>query len=72
MRALNDNEWLNFRSSVKCQWLTCFAGMGLAGIGSCCVPAGRWDRKKCPAFKTAAEFEAEMKERADLCSNLPF
>ena len=55
MRALNDLEFDNFRSFVKCRWLECFAGLGLAGHGICCA-RGAWDKENCPDFETEEDF----------------
>lgn len=34
----------------KCNWLNCFAGMGLAGSGVCFLE-GKWWLENCPCFK---------------------
>lgn len=50
MRALTDDEFLDFRRVVKCRWLDCVHGMGLAGRGDCSGVGAKWDEEKCPAF----------------------
>ena len=49
MRCLNDEEWENFKEHVKCRWIECVGGLGLAGNG-CCSFRGDWDRIDCPKF----------------------
>jgi hypothetical protein len=35
---------------MKCDWLNCEAGIGIAGCG-CCFLHGEWWKKKCKQFK---------------------
>lgn len=35
---------------MKCNWLECVAGCGIAGSGVCFLK-GEWWKKKCPKFK---------------------
>lgn len=37
-------------SDVKCQWLSCMAGTGLAGSGRCFL-AGSWWIEECPQYE---------------------
>lgn len=32
---MTDEEWLHWKDVVKCDWLHCAGGMGLAGNGCC-------------------------------------
>lgn len=40
---------------VKCSWLDCVAGMGLAGLGSC-FSHGMWWHPSCPRHENEDEF----------------
>ena len=64
MRPLNDKEFENFKKYVKCQWLDCAHGMGLAGQGICSHPGGKWNRKKCPEFIPEDDFLAQWEATA--------
>jgi hypothetical protein len=57
LRPLNDAEWLDFKLFVKCRWLWCAHGQGLAGHG-CCSAQGEWTRKDCPLFVTDEDYAA--------------
>lgn len=57
MRTLNDQEWLGFRVAVKCRWLYCTHGQGLAGHG-CCAAQGEWNRVDCPEFVLEEDYLA--------------
>jgi len=63
MRPLNDKEFLNFKKYVKCGWLNCAFGFGLAGQGRCVHRGGKRNRKKCPEFITMADFLVQWKDR---------
>lgn len=46
--------------SLKCQWLYCVAGMGIAGSGSCFLN-GAWWMPCCPEFVDEDRFLEEAK-----------
>jgi hypothetical protein len=46
---------------AKCKFITCVAGMGLAGMGTCFL-GGEWDNPECPKFKDEQEFIREHEE----------
>ena len=69
MRPLTDIEYDAFGTYVKCPWLKCAAGMGMAGRGDCCF-SGRWDRKDCAKFQAEEDFLAEGQKREE--EVLPF
>ncbi|MHB8123152.1 MAG: hypothetical protein ACYDG4_13460 [Desulfuromonadaceae bacterium] len=60
--AMNDQEWLAWSSEhpagsvVKCKWLTCYAGTGLAGNGMC-FAGGDWKNPECPQFVDDGEYQ---------------
>ena len=56
MRSLNEEEFDNFKAVVKCNWLACAGGMGLAGNGRCSFD-GAWNRADCPKFINEYDFE---------------
>ena len=58
MRGLNDVEFVNFKKFVKCRWIACAGGGGLAGNG-CCSFSGEWNRADCPKFTTYEDFEKQ-------------
>lgn len=47
---MEDKDWLNWQAIVKCPWLTCYAGLGLAGNGNC-FAGGDYKNKDCPEYK---------------------
>lgn len=51
---------------IRCDYIHCFAGMGMAGAGKCAA-RGMWWHPACPAFKTEAvrEWGREFKQRSD-------
>ena len=53
---MTDQEWLNWNDTVKCNWLTCAGGCGLAGNG-CCSFRGDFRNENCPKFITDEEYE---------------
>ena len=65
MRPLNDKECENFKQYVKCGWIDCAFGMGLAGQGICAHQGGQWNRKKCPGYISEADFLAHWKRDAE-------
>ena len=60
MRPLNNEEYENFHKHVKCNWIECAYGLGLAGRGDCC--AGDWTQKDCPEFVTIVNLEADWRK----------
>lgn len=60
-RPLDDNEWLEWNKSneyVKCDWIFCAGGQGLAGHG-CCPFGGDWDFVDCDKFITEEDYEKQ-------------
>jgi hypothetical protein len=53
---MTDTEWLNWKDVVKCNWLKCAGGMGLAGNG-CCSFRGDFHKTICPKFITDEDYE---------------
>ncbi|MFH2075132.1 MAG: hypothetical protein ABIJ57_07260 [Pseudomonadota bacterium] len=53
--TMTDAEWLAWSESVKCRWKSCYAGLGLAGNGTC-FAGGDWKREDCPEFKDENEW----------------
>lgn len=45
----------------KCPFMTCAAGMGLAGMGVCFL-RGEWDNPECPKHKSDDDFIKEHGE----------
>ena len=68
MRPLTDTEFLNFKKYVKCGWINCAFGMGLAGHGICTAVRGQWNHKQCPEFITSADFLVQWKDREEMKS----
>ena len=64
MRPLNDEEWDNYKDVVKCTWLLCAGGMGLAGHGHCSF-AGEWDNPECPDFITEDDYLKRWRDEFD-------
>ena len=61
---MTDEEWLHWKDIVKCDWLHCAGGMGLAGNG-CCAFRGDYDKADCAKFISEEEYEAKMKRLMD-------
>lgn len=59
---MTDEEWINWKNAVKCNWLKCAGGMGLAGCGICSF-GGDFDKEDCRLFITEEDYET--KNRAD-------
>ena len=59
---MTDYEWLRFDQFVKCNWLFCAGGEGLAGNG-CCSFRGDYKAKDCPKFITNEDWDKKMEER---------
>ena len=57
-KPLTDEEFLNFKDVVKCNWLKCAGGMGLAGLG-CCSFYGEYKNPDCPKFITDDDYDKQ-------------
>jgi len=55
-KPMTNDEFDNFGKVVKCNWVKCAGGMGLAGCGNCCF-RGDFKDKNCPEFITDEEYE---------------
>lgn len=55
-------EFDDWKNVVKCGWLECAGGMGLAGNGSCSF-RGDFTNPNCPNFITDEDYEKEMMQR---------
>jgi hypothetical protein len=62
-RPLTDDEFIRFSKVVKCNWLKCAGGLGLAGNG-CCSFRGDYDNEYCSKFITDSDYDKLIKERA--------
>ena len=51
---MTDEEWLHWKDIVKCDWLHCAGGMGLAGNG-CCSFRGDYDKTDCAKYISEEE-----------------
>lgn len=65
--------YMSEESKIKCDFINCFAGMGLAGGGRC-FAYGAWWMNDCPNFKDEDEWllewkklDTEMKAFEDSC-----
>jgi len=56
--AMTDAEFTDFKNVVKCNWLKCAGGMGLAGNG-CCSFRGDFKSENCPKFITDDDYEKQ-------------
>ena len=56
---MTGEEFLNWRSVVKCNWIDCAGGGGLSGNG-CCSFRGDYDKPDCDKFITDEEYEKKM------------
>lgn len=54
-------EFENWKDAVKCNWLKCAGGMGLAGNG-CCSFRGDFDKENCPLFITEEDYENKHRD----------
>lgn len=61
---MTDNEFTNFKDHVKCKWLSCHAGGGLAGRGDC-FAGGNFQDPECWAYKNEDEFERQAQAAED-------
>lgn len=52
----------NLTKAVRCDWLNCAGGMGLAGNGMCSF-RGDWSRVHCPDFIRNDDYEREGENR---------
>ena len=50
------------RKDMKCKWLHCAYGMGLAGTGCCVVKNGDPKNPNCPEFRTEEQMLKEQRE----------
>jgi len=63
---MSDEEWVNFGAVVKCNFVKCNAGMGLAGKGSC-FNHGDYTDADCQQFTDEKVWLEEWRKReADL------
>ena len=60
--AMDDDDWLNWGTAVKCRWIDCYCGMGLAGKGEC-FAGGDYKNPDCPKYKSEDEYVAEQDEK---------
>jgi hypothetical protein len=54
---MTDKEWRDWHYTVKCKWMDCYAGQGLAGNGSCHA-GGDFKDPGCPKYRDENEFTA--------------
>ena len=63
---MSDAEWMAWQKKdghgVKCKWLECYAGTGLAGNGTC-FAGGDWTREDCPEYKNEIEWIKEQEAK---------
>lgn len=59
---MTDEEFMDWRGVVKCNWLKCAGGMGLAGNG-CCSFRGDYHKTICPKFIDEGEYEKRWEEK---------
>lgn len=59
---MTNEQFENWRSVVKCNWLKCAHGMGLAGNG-CCSMRGDFTNANCPQFVDEDEYIKEWKKK---------
>jgi hypothetical protein len=52
---MTDEQFENWKTVVKCNWLKCAGGMGLAGNG-CCSFRGDFTNPTCPRFTDEDEY----------------
>jgi len=53
--TLSDEEYCNFRKHIKCNWIKCYAGLGLAGRGLC-IANGNPRTENCRKFIDEEEY----------------
>ena len=58
-----EKEGRELEASIKCNYIECAAGMGVAGNYSCFLN-GDYTNSDCPKFKSEEEF---LKERGEIC-----
>ena len=51
-------------SKLRCEWLDCYAGMGLAGMGWC-FAGGLWWHPSCPGYQSEDEYLKEWEQREE-------
>ncbi len=49
-------------SHRKCEWIDCYAGMGLAGMGHC-FAGGAWWMMSCPEYRNEEEWLKEQNDQ---------
>lgn len=54
-RGMTDKEFRHFHDYVKCPWLDCAGGLGLAGRGVCSW-GGDWTDPECPDYITEEDY----------------
>lgn len=52
----------DYDDKIKCNYIKCAAGMGVAGMGDCFL-GGDFTNKNCDKFKDEDEFLKEWEER---------
>lgn len=55
---MNKDTYMPIEGKIRCDFLHCYAGLGLAGRGFCFASGGWW-LKDCPQFKDEDEWIAE-------------
>ena len=64
-KPMTDEEWCNWKDHVKCKWLECAGGIGLAGNG-CCSFRGDWADVYCKYFITEDDYERKRYAKQEL------
>lgn len=67
-KPMTDDEWCNWKEVVKCNWLKCAGGIGLAGNG-CCSFRGDFDKADCSLFITDEDYEKKVAEDEQILSD---
>uniref|UniRef100_A0A6H1Z9Z3 Uncharacterized protein n=1 Tax=viral metagenome TaxID=1070528 RepID=A0A6H1Z9Z3_9ZZZZ len=55
-----DTYW-PVEGKLKCEWLDCYAGLGVAGRGFC-FAGGAWWMQCCPEYQQDDEFLGQSEE----------
>ena len=53
---------IEYEGKMRCQWLWCAAGMGIAGNGRCFL-GGHWWMKDCPEYQPFWAYSYEIPEK---------
>lgn len=61
---MTDEEFDHWKETVKCNWLKCAGGLGLAGNG-CCSFRGDYDNPLCEKFITEEDYEKKQLDIAE-------